>query len=146
MYDLNFLGKVTFGLDLVCVFVGAVVSGCPSGEGLDESADVSDGVPVEESSFSIKAGLTLSMETVSLLLPRLIVMCLSARLSTLNMLECLIVLLITKTNSHSCKWRGTYTSEGLCLGVCQFSHFALHFLGEICRWFCVLLRCKILSW
>ena len=74
MYDLNFSGKVTFRPDLVCFFVGAVVSGCTS-------ADMSDGVPVEESSFSIKA------ETVSLLLPRLIVMCLSARLSTLNMLE-----------------------------------------------------------
>ena len=78
-------------------------------EGSDESADMSDGVPVEESSFSIKAGLTRSMETASLLLPRLIVMCLSARMSTLNnpvyvgVRARLIVSFLRKTNSHSCK-------------------------------------------
>ena len=110
----------------------AVVSGCTSGEGSDESADVSDEVPVEESSFSIKAGLSRSMETVSLLLPRLIVMCLSARLSTLNgpvyvgVRGCLIVLFLTKTNSHSCKRRGAYISEDLCLGGVYASLAILH--------------------
>ena len=128
LYDLNFLGKVTFRPDLVCFFVGDVVSGCTSGEGSDESADVSDGVPVEESSFLIKAGLTRSMETVSLLLSRLIVMCLSARLSTLNGPVYVGVRgrLIVSFLTHSCRWRGTYTSEDLCLRGAYTSLAILH--------------------
>ena len=46
IYDLNFLGKDTFRPDLVCFFMGAVVSGCTSDEGSDESADVSDGTDI----------------------------------------------------------------------------------------------------
>ena len=107
---------------MVYFFAGAVVSGCTSDEGSDESDDVSDGVLVEESSFLIRVGLTRSMETVSLLLLCLIVMCFSVWLSTLNgpiyvgARGRLIVSFLTKMNLHSCKWRGTYTSEDLCLG------------------------------
>ena len=72
------------------------------------------------------------METVSLLLPRLIVLCLSARLSILNgpvyigVIGRLIVSFLTKTNLYSCKWRGTYTSEDLCHGRVYASLAILH--------------------